>query len=329
MTSPRILVTGAGGFIGARLLAALVADGRDAAGLYRTPVAAGDQPMLLGDLADEAALERACAGFDAVVHCAGYAHAFGDAPGDAERLHSEINLNGTRRLVAAATRAGVRHLVFLSSVKAMGHPGAAVADETWPLPPDTAYGRAKRAAEAVVLDAPRTGGPAGTCLRLAMVYGRGGRGNLERMARGVRAGWFPPLPETGARRSLVHVRDVAAAIMRVLDDGRSHGRTFIVAHPVPNSGAELYDAIRAALGRPPARWRVPAGLLGVAGRLGGALSRALGRPLPIDEAVVARLLGAECYSARALHDALGWEARVGLAEGVAEMLGATAMERAA
>ena len=45
-----------------------------------------------------------------------------------------------------------------------------------------------------------------------MVYGPGGRGNLERMAALVRRGWFPPLPETGNRRSLVHVSDVVAAI---------------------------------------------------------------------------------------------------------------------
>lgn len=55
-------------------------------------------------------------------------------------------------------------------------------------------------------------------LRLAMVYGRGGRGNLERMARGIRADWFQPLPETGNRRSLVHVDDVVAA-MRLIAHG--------------------------------------------------------------------------------------------------------------
>ncbi len=54
-------------------------------------------------------------------------------------------------------------------------------------------------------------------LVLSMVYGYGGRGNIERMARGMRAGWFPPLPETGNKRSLVHVDDIISAIRRVAE----------------------------------------------------------------------------------------------------------------
>lgn len=87
----------------------------------------------------------------------------------------------------------------------MAEPGDACADKDWPGEPATPYGRAKRAAEDAVLEAGAKYGMHVVNLWLAMVYGHGGRGNLERMARGIRAGWFPPLPETGNRRSLVHM----------------------------------------------------------------------------------------------------------------------------
>ena len=129
------------------------------------------------------ALTAACAGVETVFHCAGYAHAFSALSGDDAARHREINFEGTRNLVEAAGQAGVKRFVFLSSVKAMAEPGAACADEDFPGEPATAYGQAKRAAEAAVLEAGRRYGMHVVNLRLAMVYGAGGRGNLERMGQ--------------------------------------------------------------------------------------------------------------------------------------------------
>lgn len=323
----RVLVTGSSGFIGARLVEALRRDGVRVTGMCRHARAGAGE--LGADLRDRASLERACAGIDAVVHCAGHAHAFGVAADAADRLHHDINYLGTRNLAEAAARSGVRRLVFLSSVKAMGSPGAQCVDESWPAPPDTAYGRAKRAAEDAVLDAGRRHGISVTNLRLAMVYGRGSRGNLERMARAIRAGWFPPLPETGARRSLVHVNDVVDAIRCVLADARADGKTWIVADANTYSGAQLYDALRALLGKRPASWRVPARLLRSAAAGADLLARLAGRPLPLGGDVVERLLGPECYRPDAIGRELGWQARVALDEGLREMLGRDAPVAAA
>ncbi|MBK7846552.1 MAG: NAD-dependent epimerase/dehydratase family protein [Zoogloea sp.] len=129
----------------------------------------------------------------------GHAHAFGALGAEEEALHWRVNFEGSQALAEAAGRAGVASFVFLSSVKAVGEPGEACVDEDWPVPPDSAYGRAKRAAEAVVLAAGERYGMRVTVLRPAMVFGAGGRGNLERMAALVRRGLFPPLPETGNR----------------------------------------------------------------------------------------------------------------------------------
>lgn len=308
------LVTGANGFIGGRLAEAL---GRDE--VVRTLIRRADPAsgVATGDLLDPASLRTACEGVECVFHCAGYAHAFSSQDPD---VHWRVNFEGTRNLLAAAGEAGVRRFVFLSSVKAMAEPGSACADEDSPGDPATPYGRAKRAAEAAVLEAGAKHGMHVVNLRLAMVYGKGGRGNLERMARGIRAGWFPPLPETGNRRSLVHVDDVVAAMRWVARAPAANGRTYVVAHPDAHSGRAIYDALRVALGMPSARWRMPAALLRFGGRLGDVAERLAGRAMPLDSQAVERLLSSAWYSPARIEEELGWRAMTGLEAGLREML---------
>jgi len=277
----------------------------------------GSPDAVVGDLLDPASLRTACEGVDRIFHCAGYAHAFSSSDAAA---HNRINFEGTRNLLTAACEAGVRRFIFLSSVKAMAEPGKDCADEDWPGEPTTPYGIAKRAAEDAVLEAGAKYGMHVVNLRLAMVYGRGGRGNLERMARGIRAGWFPPLPETGNRRSLVHVDDVVAAIRLVADAPTANGRTYIVADSKAYSGREIYDAIRVALGKGHAHWRVPSGVLLAGGWLGDMAGRLVRRPLPLNSEVVARLLDSACYLPGRIERELEWRAKVGLPQGIGEML---------
>lgn len=318
MTAAPVLVTGGRGFIGQRLVRGLLADGQRVRVLTRgLPLGENEAH---GDLADPLALAAACEGVASVFHCAGHAHAFKGLKAADDARHLAVNLDGTRNLVEAAARAGVRRLVFLSSVKAMGEPGDACVDERWAPPPESAYGRAKRAAEDVVLDAGVRHGMHVTNLRLAMVYGAGGRGNLERMAALVRRGWFPPLPESGNRRSLVHVSDVVAAMRRVADDPRANGRTYIVADPQPVSGRGLYDALRDVLGMPALGWAVPRVLLERLARVGDVLEAVGGRRLPFDSEVLDRLLGSACYLPTRIENELGWRSEVRLIDGLREML---------
>ncbi len=317
----KVLVTGASGFIGGRVAAALRRAGAAPRLGYRTvPDDVPDAVEIRLD--DVECLRQAAAGMSAVVHCAGYAHAHGLDDAAARARHVEINRDGAVNMATAAAQAGVGVFVLLSSVKAAGlERDAPVTDETSPLPPDTAYGAAKRAAEDAVLALGREHGMRVVVLRPAMVYGRGGRGNLERMAAAIAAGWFPPLPETGNRRSLVHVDDLVDAVQRAIALEVAHG-VYIVADPRAHSGRALYDALRRGLGKPAARWRCPAAVLRAAGRLGDVAQRLGGRPFPVNSALIARLLDSECYSAARIGEALGWQARVALDAGVAEMLGA-------
>lgn len=313
------LVTGATGFIGGRLVDALRRDGVAVRAYVRTPSRRLDGVETVAGGLDEAdALRRACDGVDAIYHCAGYAHA--DRDPDAAERHRAVNFEGARRLAEAAGRAGARRLVFLSSVKAMGPTAAAPVAEDWPEPPDSDYGRAKRAAEAAIQDAAARHGFEAVSLRLAMTYGAGGRGNLAAMAGMVARGLLPPPPETGNRRSLVHVDDVVEAMRSAASHPGAPGRAFIVAHPEAHSGREIYDALRAALGLAPARLSAPAAAFSIAAWLGEALERSVGLRAPVNRQAMERLFGSACYSPAKIADRIGWRARIGLEEGLREML---------
>lgn len=313
------LVSGGQGFIGGRLVKELVSEGAPCRWMARNKCQGGG--VVVVDLADKFGLTAACTGVDRVFHCAGYAHAFSSLSDSDASWHWKVNYEGTRNLLEAAGQAGVRRFVFLSSVKAMAEPGEVCVDEEFSDQPETAYGQSKLAAEEAVLEAGKRYGMHVVNLRLAMVYGAGGRGNLERMGRLIQRGRFPPLPETGNHRSLVHVDDVVAAMRLAADDERANGRTYIVASPEAPSGRELFDALREAQGMPVCRWSVPEAVLRLAGRVGDGVEHLTRRRMPLDSEVVMRLLDSAWYSPARIERELGWRARVSLAAGLREMLG--------
>lgn len=319
MSESTVLVTGGRGFIGRHLVESLRRDG------VQVRVQTREKELrfceVQADLNDLSALARACSGVETVFHCAGYAHAFSASGADESRLHWEINCEGAKNVAYEAAKAGVRHLIFLSSVKASGDGGDECIDETYPLPPDSPYGQAKLAAERALLEIGATTGMQVTVLRPALVYGAGGRGNMERMGALVRRGLFPPLPDTGNRRSLVHVSDLVAAMRRVVGEPQAVGKVYIVAHAHAPSGRALYNAMRKALDYPLRDWAVPLMVLQGGAALGGWLGPILGRRLPLDGEVLDRLLGSACYSPARIEWELGWRAQVGLEAGLREMFG--------
>lgn len=308
-----VLVTGATGFIGRRLRR------RDERALVR--VGQGWAGEVVGDLLDPTSLARACEGIKTIFHCAGYAHAFASSDRD---VHWRVNFDGTRNLIEAARMAGVRRFILLSTMAAMGRLAHAAqpVDEDFSGEVVDAYGAAKRAAEMYLREASDKHGLEQVIIRPPLVYGRGDPGNMARMMRGIRAGWFPPLPETDNRRSLVHVDDLVAAMRLVAERPQANGRTYIVAYSQAYSAREVYDAIRAALAVPSAPiFRVPAWLVRAGGLAGDALGLLLRRSMPLNSEVVERLLGSACYSPARLERELGWRARIGLEDGLREMIG--------
>ena len=271
----RVAVTGASGYVGAAVRRALRARGDQIAALSRRPPAAVEagEEWIDGELADAPALERLVRGADAVVHAAAWVHR--ETPDAASREACfAVNLRGTERLIEAVVRAGREtRFVYVSTTAVYGD-RFEDRDERSPVAPAGAYGASKLAAERVTLDAHLAGKLSAVVLRPAMVYGRGAPGNLERMLSLVRRGTMPLVAGGTNRKSMVHVEDLAQAVLRGLESSSAAGGTYDLASEPAPTMREVGDRLAEGLGRP-LRWIPVPGALWSAGAAAGHLAARL------------------------------------------------------
>ncbi len=253
----RILVTGASGFVGRVLVPTLVSEGYDVRAAVRrlpAPFEPPVEPATHDDLSADVEWQPLLAGVDFVVHLAGIAH----TGGVSDVHYDRINHRATAALAAAARAAGVKRLVFVSTIRAQTGPRSdrVLTEADAPRPTDP-YGRSKLAAETALAQSRVDF----TVLRPVLVYGPGVKGNLRALMR--LAALPVPLP-FGAftnRRSLLSVHNLVAAIVHVLRHAASGRETYVVADPQPVSLAEIVTALRAGMDRAPGLFTVPPALL--------------------------------------------------------------------
>jgi nucleoside-diphosphate-sugar epimerase len=264
-----------------------------------------DVEVRVGDLTQPLATRGICEGIDVVFHLASHAHALDENDAEGAASHRLVTAQGARLLLQDAVSHGVKCLVFLSSVKAMGEGGSDPQAEADPPRPASPYGEAKLAAERVLLEGSE-GRIATTVLRLPMVYGPGCKGNLPRLIDAIARGRFPPWPRLDNRRSSVHVTDVVRAALTVACDPRAAGQVYLLCEDRDYSTRWLYEQISLALGRRPPSWSVPYGVLRLAARAASLLERLGGRKLPFNEEVLEKLAGDARYSSEKIRSELGF-----------------------
>lgn len=126
------------------------------------------------------------------------------------------------------------------------------------------------------------------------------------MLRAVARGRFPPIAETGNRRSMISVSDLIAAARLVMQQDQAAGRRYLVADGVDYSTRCIFEAMSEALDRPLPHWSVPASALRLAGQLGDRLQRLTDHRSPVNSALIGRLIGSACYRADRLRGELHW-----------------------
>jgi len=296
-----VLVTGATGFIGGQLCAALRQNGCEVVALARTARTGPWDAFAVWDAMDPVTVPE---NIDVIFHLAGKAHALAETQQDKDE-YFRINTEGTRKLLEAARAARVKRFVFFSSVKAMGEGGDICLDEQAACEPETLYGKSKLEAERLVLE----GGfvPEPVVLRLSMVYGPTRKGNLPRMIESVRKGRFPPLPETGNKRSMVHVDDVVQTATLAAEKDAAIGQTYIVTDGQVCSTRQIYEWICHALEKQVPSWHVPIGMLKALARVGDGIGIFRGRRFMFDSDTLEKLLGSAYYSFGKIERELGYK----------------------
>ncbi|MFO1199755.1 MAG: NAD-dependent epimerase/dehydratase family protein [Burkholderiaceae bacterium] len=279
-----LALTGPHGWIAGRV--------RAAAGRRGTPV----RDVERADLATDDALARALAGCGAVVHLAAIAHRPRGTVDDGD--FDAVNHRLALRIASVARESGVRRFVFVSSAKVMGERSPRPFVETDPPAPADAYARSKLAAERALLALHAPGRFDVVVARPPLVYGAGARANFAALVRLARRPWPLPLANATATRSLVHVDNLADALVFLCTNAHAAGGTYFVADGTEVSVARLVGRVRELQGRSPRLFPMPRALRAVAATLG----RVIGAdPSPIFE----RLFEPLQVDASALR-ALGW-----------------------
>jgi nucleoside-diphosphate-sugar epimerase/predicted dehydrogenase len=330
-TPPRILVTGATGFLGGRLVELLSEQGTAVRGATRL---ASRARQLRGvewvqcDLAKEEGLRSALLGIETVFHCA----ALCGAPGSLEEFE-DANVRGTLRLVRLAAEAGVKNFIYVSSMSVYAAPNGtrAVLDETSPYDGRAAergaYTRSKLAADAALLEhARRELSPRIIVLRPGTIYGPGARvpvGRFQLPSSSTR-----PLI-AGSRRvsaGLVYVDDVVDAMLAAARSGVPTGSVYNLVDTADCDQDELARTLRQVTGgriRPvfapyPLVWTA---MLGV-----DLMSLVRHRQIGTARYRLQRTLAPMRFECTAARNDLGWRPRVSLAEGLARVLNGSARQ---
>lgn len=268
-----VLVTGATGFLGQALCPLLTAHG--------VPVRPAGRSET-GDIGPDTDWRRLLDGVDTVIHLAARAHVMRDRAADPLAAFQRVNTAATAALARAATDAGVKRFIFVSTVKVLGETSDHALTAGDPAVPQDPYAVSKWQAEQALEK--HAGAFDLVILRPPLVYGPGVRGNFLTLLRAIDRGWPLPLGGIDNRRSLIHLGNLADAIRAALTVAPG---VYLPSDREDLSTPELIRRLAAALARPGRLIAVPPGLLRAGAKIAGrtaALDRLAGS-LTVDGAL--------------------------------------------
>jgi nucleoside-diphosphate-sugar epimerase len=285
----RILVTGATGFIGCRLVQMLAAQGHDvmatgrpenAVELARADLVRGAGiPLRTGSLLDKGFAQKLLTGCEGVIHLAAAQHE-GNVP---DAYFRDVNVLGIRMLLDAAVSAGVRRFVYGSTIGVYGSATQGELDEESPTRPENIYCVTKLEAERVTAEfASRIE----TCIvRISETYGPGDL-RLLKLFRSIDRGAFVMIGSGQNLRQVIYVDDLAKGLAIATAHTAAVGETFVFAGTEVMTTVQMVRQISDALGRRPSSKRLPVWPF----RAAAAVLEAALRPLKIQPPLTQRRL---------------------------------------
>jgi nucleoside-diphosphate-sugar epimerase len=289
----KVLVTGANGFVGRVVCACLREKNHTAVEALRVVHELAPSRVAVGNIDAETDWHAALTGVEVVIHLAARVHQMGEVDAAAEEAFRRVNVAGSVRLARQAAAAGVKRLVFVSSIKVNGEAtyGKPYRAEDVPAPED-AYGRSKLEAEQALAAVAAETGLELVVVRPPMVIGPIAKGNLPVLLKALSRGLPLPLASVRNRRSLIGVRNLAAVLVRCSEMSQAAGEVFLVADKPALSTAQLIRHLGEGLQRRVWLWPFPVALLRCCAGLLGRRAQVdrLTQDLEIDTEKVSRLL---------------------------------------
>lgn len=247
------------------------------------------------ELGSDGGWAAALAGVEVMVHAAARVHVMRESAADPLSEFRRVNVDGTVRLAREAAAAGVRRLVFVSSIKVNGEstsPGRPFTASDEPAPVDP-YGISKLEAERALRTVASETGLEVVVVRPVLVYGAGVKGNMAAMMRWLVRGLPLPLGAVRNRRSLVALDNLVGLLLTAARHPRAPGGTFLVSDGDDVSTTSLLERMSRALGVRPRLIPFPAALfeMGLATIGRGDVARRLFGSLQVDIAATRERLG--------------------------------------
>ncbi|MEI7456648.1 MAG: SDR family oxidoreductase [Nitrosomonadales bacterium] len=288
------LVTGANGFVGKVLCSELRASRLTVRAAVRTENFSDSDVVRVGAIDDKTDWTDALRDIAVVIHLAARVHVMTDKASNPLAEFRRVNVAGTENLARQAARAGVKRLVYVSSVKVNGEAtmGSDVFSEVNPPNPQDPYGVSKYEAEQALHRVAAETGLEVVIVRPPLVYGAGVKGNFAQMLKVLAKGVPLPLASVGNRRSLIYVGNLVDALILCATHPAAAGQTYLVSDGEDISTPGLLRQLGDALGHPARLLPCPQALLTLVGRLTGKadqVERLLGS-LQIDNGKICREL---------------------------------------
>ena len=306
----RILITGASGFVGQRLSVEAAKQGMAVRLAQRSPGnRSGDlDAVLVGDIDGTTNWERALQNVDVVIHLAARVHVMNETTADPLGEFRKTNVQGTENLARQAAHAGVRRLVYVSSIKVNGEEtgeGHRYSEHDRAAPQDP-YGVSKWEAEQVLHKVALETGLEVAIVRPPLVYGSGVKGNFLQMLK-VLARHIPlPLAAAGNLRSMIYVENLVSALIACATHSAAAGQTYLVSDGEDVSTPNLLRILGSAMGHPARLIYCPESILRFAGLISGKSGQ------------VERLLGSLRVDSGKIRRELNWAPRYTLQQGLQE-----------
>lgn len=306
-----ILVTGANGFIGSHLCTRLQAAGWNVRGTVRSLKSTfhfgeGVVPIVVGPLWPDTNWSQALDGIDTVIHLAARVHVMNDQADDPLNEFRRVNALGTEKVAREAAKAGVRRLVYISTIKVNGEEASEPYTTDSPARPSAPYAISKWEAEQSLQRVASETGLEVVVVRPTLVYGPGVKANFLNFMNVIQRGIPLPFASVSNRRSMIYIGNLVDALATCAVHPSASGKTYLVSDGEDISTPELIQRMNQLLGSSTHLFPFPPVLLRLAGSI-------VNKSAEID-----RLLGSLTVDSSKFRNELGWEPPFTLNDGLRE-----------